>query len=814
MKLKRVGFFFNLFLLILIGLNSSLSAMIQPSEEEEKEIKESSGTLHPSLRRYPQKPETKADSPSTSKAIQKKVNSQDKKPLKRTPKIIFEAFERLEPFGAVRYKEVFKPGSLKGQSVSERFKNIDGPIYQKNKPLGQKFAEFFARKESFQTSTKSGHLLRSQNIPPPKDRKRNIQQGDTFDPKMAMMELREIQSQFNTEKFTKMKMKEGRQSPLITAILERAKIEIIRDLNLGFYPPQQQIMVLRSIENFTPVELSLRFSPLVSLSYLQRLNLQNLRVLDLRGCEIIDDDFLVYGEKQLYQLQELNLSRIKSLKRIAKGEKKGFLQPLIFKPLEFLYLNCLSLSECENLEEIHLKAPSLKYLRANRCGKMKRFDLGDHLFQALECLSLNECKHLGEIYLVAPNLKQLSANQCNKLKVLNIKAPSLTFFSILGATELSEKTLDQFLLNLAKLSYLNYENFKGEEKKKALRIRKACPHLPLWYIWRELITKKDHSYQEKIDLDSFEPNAEDYKLLAKSVEKKPIIIRLDLGQGEARAEGTQVLPSLTNLRSLNISWNNLGVEGASALALMLDINSAYINGFIEGEGTQTLSSLTNLTSLDVSWNNLGAEGTNTLILMTNLTSLNMSYNFIEDEGAKVLRALTNLTELNLSGNKIGLEGAQALAALIKLKILNLEWNNIGAKGAQELRTLTNLVLLDLGGNNIGDKGIHGLTNLTNLGILGLGGNNIGAEGAQALTTLTNLVQLDLRNNKIMPKEVQPLMTLTKLEELNLSGNPPERNLKLEMEYKEFYDIVHENCDIIFEMCDTCYKWKNIIIYVD
>jgi len=330
----------------------------------------------------------------------KSLSSQQQAPYhkkKASTQTLFRTFERLEPFGAVRYKGVLV--ALKSKTVRERFKAIDGPIYDENKPLGQKFAELFVRKEVFQTSTRSGHILRSQNIPPPKDRNNSIQQGNTFDPVMALKELTDLQAKYKAEEFAKMKMKEGKQGQLIAKILEKAKIEIIRDLNLSLYPLNQQKMILESIEGLEPRELSLRFSPLVTFTYLKKLNIQNLRVLNLRGCENLSDSFLIYLQNQAPTLRELNLSNIKNLMRFAKSKSTGFFQPVIFKPLDFFHLEQLSLSGCENLEEIHLRAISLQQLRINHCRKLTIFEVDA---PNLACLSGLESPGLGEKALALP----------------------------------------------------------------------------------------------------------------------------------------------------------------------------------------------------------------------------------------------------------------------------------------------------------------------------------------------------------------------------------------------------------------------------
>ncbi|MDQ3159319.1 MAG: hypothetical protein M3P98_04275 [bacterium] len=69
-----------------------------------------------------------------------------------------------------------------------------------------------------------------------------------------------------------------------------------------------------------------------------------------------------------------------------------------------------------------------------------------------------------------------------------------------------------------------------------------------------------------------------------------------------------------------------------------------------------------ITSLDVSYNQIGAEGAKALAANTSLTSLDVSVNQIGAEGAKALAANTSLTSLDVRYNKISDGGAKALAA--------------------------------------------------------------------------------------------------------------------------------------------------------
>jgi len=185
---------------------------------------------------------------------------------------------------------------------------------------------------------------------------------------------------------------------------------------------------------------------------------------------------------------------------------------------------------------------------------------------------------------------------------------------------------------------------------------------------------------------------------------------------------------LTNLTSLVLSRNSMGVEGAEAL-----------------------SKLTRLTSLGLYDNQIGNEGAKALSKLTALSSLSLGYNNISAEGAKALSKLTNLSSLALSENRIGFEGAISLSTLTNLSYLVLSVNDIEDEGAKALSALTGLTTLTLYGNKIGDEGAKALSTLTNLSSLTLSTNFVGDNGCRALLEAfldsATIRILDLRKNK-------------------------------------------------------------------
>ena len=246
---------------------------------------------------------------------------------------------------------------------------------------------------------------------------------------------------------------------------------------------------------------------------------------------------------------------------------------------------------------------------------------------------------------------------------------------------------------------------------------------------------------------------------------------LDLGGNQIGAEGARALASLSALTSLYLGGNQIGAEGARALASLSTLTLLDLGGNqIGDDGAQALALLSALTSLHLGGNQIGDEGARALASLSALTSLYLGGNQIGDDGAQALALLSALTSLDLSGNQIGAEGARALASLLALTSLHLGGNQIGDAGARALASLSALTSLHLNGNQIGAEGARALVSLSALTSLGLSSNQIGARGARALASLSALTSLDLRNNQIGAEGARVLASLTALTSLNLSDN--------------------------------------------
>jgi hypothetical protein len=130
----------------------------------------------------------------------------------------------------------------------------------------------------------------------------------------------------------------------------------------------------------------------------------------------------------------------------------------------------------------------------------------------------------------------------------------------------------------------------------------------------------------------------------------------------------------TAVTELDLHRNDIGVEGATAIAIALQVNTA-------------------ITMLNLNWNNMGDAGVAAIAAALKgnaaLIKLHLQGNSMGAAGAKAigdaLRENTALTAIGMYDNSIGDAGATAIAAFVQfntaLKTLDLGKNEIGVAGA-------------------------------------------------------------------------------------------------------------------------------------
>jgi hypothetical protein len=216
----------------------------------------------------------------------------------------------------------------------------------------------------------------------------------------------------------------------------------------------------------------------------------------------------------------------------------------------------------------------------------------------------------------------------------------------------------------------------------------------------------------------------------------------------------EVLSRFSALRTLDLSQNKIGPEGASALGEALKSGTAVV------------------TTLFLNSNNIGNEGAiviaEALKVNAVVTTLSLGSNNIGPEGAiaiaEALKVNAVVTTLSLGSNNIGPEGAIAIAEALKVTAvvttLGLYNNNIGPEGAkaiaEALKVNAVVTTLNLDYNSIGDEGAIAIAQALKVNAvvttLGLYNNNIGPEGARAIAEALKvnavLTKLWLRDNNM------------------------------------------------------------------
>jgi Ran GTPase-activating protein (RanGAP) involved in mRNA processing and transport len=189
-----------------------------------------------------------------------------------------------------------------------------------------------------------------------------------------------------------------------------------------------------------------------------------------------------------------------------------------------------------------------------------------------------------------------------------------------------------------------------------------------------------------------------------------------IGPAGAQAIG-KALAGGSSLVKLTLKENRIGDDGARALAEGLKGNKTLTKlglreNQIGAQGARALAGVLAKTSLEIlnlDWNQIGDDGASAmgaaLAASTTITALHIEANQIGAAGAQAighsLKTNRSLTQLNFGRNKIGEGGAQALGEALRgsrsIKILDLNRCEIRSAGARSILSsgapaLTSLVL--------------------------------------------------------------------------------------------------------------------------
>lgn len=499
------------------------------------------------------------------------------------------------------------------------------------------------------------------------------------------------------------------------------------------------------------------------------------------------------------QNQHLNLSDLNSIDHVVSNTAEIFTN---------LVLNNCNLSDSTNLRAcadilkvcLSLKSLDLSYNDIGDYG-MERLGRRIAKFKVLHTLNLsnNKISHIGAMAL-AGGLKS-----CESLELLDLESNELRDDGVRSVCVALQHCRSLRFLNFA----YNAVSDDGVEPISEVLGRCSCIHT--------------------LHVGGNDFSAVGMKSLAQSLKSCKNLKSLNLDWIRIDDNGVEILSEccsqlhFLSLKNAEISKKSM-LSFRDCLDSLQELNFNFCN--VDNVGAKALAdglnhSLTsNLLRVDLSWNSIGNEGATALAKNLAqcplLKKLDLSENVISDNGISCLAKHMSLAIVYIYGNTIGVVGAKAIADNLKqgyrLETLDLSNCHISGEGATALaeglqcchslatldlhdnsiddvgtkalaRSLCgSLVTLDLSFNEIGDSGASALAeNLEGrhkLENVHLGHNQIGDDGACSLAVNLKhcecLESLELPNNKISEDGAEDLMkhlkNCHKMKQLLLKGN--------------------------------------------
>jgi PAS domain S-box-containing protein len=233
----------------------------------------------------------------------------------------------------------------------------------------------------------------------------------------------------------------------------------------------------------------------------------------------------------------------------------------------------------------------------------------------------------------------------------------------------------------------------------------------------------------------------------------------------------ETLKGNKQLKTLNLTGNQIGDEGAILLATYLNCRNLILSGTGIGEtGCASLAKHPNITYLDLSYNKITDNAAREFANNTKIETLNLCGNKVACQGVIALARNKTLRSLNLMENHLTDGSVICLAQNSSLTTLNLAVNQVTNAGAVSLANNSTLTSLVLHHNKIDKEGAKAFGKNTKLLSLDLSYNKLGVEGAVNLSQNTTLTFLDLSQNFINNVGISSLLKNHKLKNLNLSYN--------------------------------------------
>ncbi|KAI4492546.1 PREDICTED: slit homolog 1 protein [Polistes canadensis] len=249
----------------------------------------------------------------------------------------------------------------------------------------------------------------------------------------------------------------------------------------------------------------------------------------------------------------------------------------------------------------------------------------------------------------------------------------------------------------------------------------------------------------------------------------PQIEKMDLSSNNIWQIPEYLFCPLTNLVTLNVSWNTL--KDIAELGFR-DVNERYSNRQHESTPTPFPCSL-DMQSLDASNNQISVLPAYGFSSLKRLRILNLSNNAISMVADEALHGLRSLETFDLSGNRIvALPTDMFRDATKSLKELRLQNNSISALSPGLVADMNQLVALDLSRNVLTSTWLNSATfsGLIRLVLLNLSHNRITRLDPELFKDLYTLQILNLQHNEIETIPADTFSPMSNLHTLELTHN--------------------------------------------
>ncbi|KIC71203.1 hypothetical protein DB44_EG00010 [Candidatus Protochlamydia amoebophila] len=445
-----------------------------------------------------------------------------------------------------------------------------------------------------------------------------IQQREEYSPEKAQSEL----FAFTLNRYAShVLFGENQEEEWIEADFKRMVKRKIPDRVKGKIPDRErQRLVLNALtflmknKGLRPKKVTLMNCAVLDHTTLKPFLHKDLTYLNVSGCPLIKEEAILEIEKRCPNLKQLYLNRCAQLRAF---EKSRF--PLTPTYLQFAKLEELQLKRCVALASIHLDAPLLHTLKAD-----KNPQLNTLFFTA-----------------IAPYVRG-SFTRCPALDLETIKKERLSkILKEIKNSKIDPSLLFRFYINDSELTSLHLSDIGISDKEAEVIANGLASNTALSFLWLNNNQISDRG------AGAFA------RALASNTTLKYLVLAYNQISDEGAEAIAQSLASNTTLKKLDLSNNQISDKGAEAIA-------------------QAFASNTALTGLRIDNNQISDRGAEAfaraLASNTTLKIIYLNNNKISYEGTEaIVRALASNTTLEILGfgnSQINDKGAEAIAQVL------------------------------------------------------------------------------------------------------------------------------------------------------